>query len=327
VAAVRDFLGMDVAYATEFADGNQVFHHVRGDGDAIGLYEGLVIPLEKTYCQRVVAGDLPNVIPDTHAVAGTLPQAADQAANIGAFVSVPITFSDGELYGTLCAASQTAHPDLEPRDLQFLHVFARLIADQIELQRLQDRERERAIEATAAGALMVALEARDGYTGEHSDAVVTLAVAVAKRLGLDDERVAEVRQAALLHDIGKIAVPDAILNKNGPLTEAEWRVMRTHPISSEQIALGTEGLRHLAPILRAEHERWDGDGYPDRLAGDAIPLASRIVFVCDAYHAMTSDRPYRSALPAEAAAREIAAGAQSQFCPRCARALLDVLAG
>jgi GAF domain-containing protein len=150
VAAVRDFLGMDVAYATEFADGNQVFHHVRGDGDAIGLYEGLVIPLEMTYCQRVVAGELPNVIPDTRAVAGTLPQAADQAANIGAFVSVPITFSDGELYGTLCAASQTAHPDLEPRDLQFLRVFARLIADQIELQRLQDRERERAIEATAS---------------------------------------------------------------------------------------------------------------------------------------------------------------------------------
>ncbi len=99
-----------------------------------------------------------------------------------------------------------------------------------------------------------------------------------------------------------------------------------HPISSERIVGDAPGLESLGPILRAEHERWDGAGYPDGLAGDTIPLASRITFVCDAYHAMTSDRPYRRALPPGAARDQIAAGAGSQFCPACAGALLDVLA-
>ena len=173
--------------------------------------------------------------------------------------------------------------------------------------------------------LIAAVEARDAYTGEHSACVVEHAVAVARHLGLDDDAVAEVEQVALLHDIGKLAVPDTILRKPGPLDEEEWAIMRTHPISSDELIRNVPGLAHLAPAIRAEHERWDGGGYPDGLAGERIPLSSRITLVCDAYHAMTSDRPYRRALPETEARAQIRAGAGSQFCPTAAAALLEIL--
>jgi putative nucleotidyltransferase with HDIG domain len=326
VAAVRDFLGMDVAYATEFVDGQQQFRVLRGDGASFGMHEELAVPLEQTDCQRVLDGRLPNLIPDVRGDERAASLPAAEAADIGAFASVPITLSDGQLYGTLCAASHETQPSLDFRDLQFLRVFARIVADQIEREQQQERARALELRAGATSTLLAALGARDGYTGEHSQAVLYLAVRVADRLGLDDLAIDLVRQAALLHDIGKIAVPDAILNKPGPLTPEEWEVMRTHPITSERIVTAAAGLDGLAPVLRAEHERWDGKGYPDGLAGEQIPLASRITFVCDAYHAMTSDRPYRSALSVDDARKEIAARAGAQFCPSSARALLDVLA-
>lgn len=326
VAAVRDFLGMEVAYASEFVDGQQVLRVVRGDAESFGgAHEGMTMPLEQTYCQRILLGRLPNMIPDVRADDRTASLPITEATGVGAFVSVPITFSDGRLYGTLCAASHDAQPSFEYRDLQFLHVFARLVADQIERDQLQDTTRVLEQQATAARTLSAALEARDGYTGKHSAAVVELAVAVAQRLELDDTHVADIRQAALLHDIGKIAVPDAILNKPAALTDAEWEIMRTHPIASQRIVADIPDLQHLGPVLRAEHERWDGAGYPDGLCGEAIPLASRITLVCDAYHAMTSDRPYRKALALGAAREQITDGAGTQFCPTCAQALLDVL--
>jgi hypothetical protein len=327
VAAVGEYLGLDVAYTTEFVDGEQVFRVLDGDSASFGVGEGTAMPLEQTYCQRVLDGRLPNVIPDVRADDRAASMPITDAADVGAFVSVPITFSDGRFYGTLCGASHATQPTLEYRDLQFLNVVARMIADQLEREALHERSRTLELEATAASTLMAALGARDGYTGSHSEAVVGFAVAVAERLGLDGDDLTRVRQAALLHDVGKIAVPDAILNKPGRLTEQEWQVMRLHPLTSERIAREAPGLEALAPVLRGEHERWDGRGYPDGIAGEAIPLVSRIIFVCDAYHAMTSDRPYRRALAPAIAREEIATGAGSQFCPTCAAALLAVLDG
>lgn len=326
VAAVRDFLGMDVAYATEFVDGHQLFRVLRGDGESFGVHEGVAIPLEQTYCQRILTGRLPNLIADAQGDdrAASLP--ITREAGVGAYASVPITLSDGRLYGTLCAASHAAQPSLDSRDLQFLRVFARIVADQIERAQHEEHAHALALQAAATSTLLAALGARDGYTVEHSQAVLDLAARVADRLGLDEPAIEQVRQAALLHDIGKIAIPDAVLNKPGPLTPEDWDVMRTHPIVSEEIAIAAGGMEEIAPVLRAEHERWDGGGYPDGLAGEQIPLASRITFVCDAYHAMTSDRPYRVALTPDAARAQIAAAAGTQFCPACARALLDVLA-
>jgi diguanylate cyclase (GGDEF)-like protein len=170
--------------------------------------------------------------------------------------------------------------------------------------------------------LALALEARDGYTGAHSDAVEGLAVAVAARLGLDPSQVADVRSAALLHDIGKIGVPDRVLHKPGRLDEDEWALMHQHPAIGERILRPLPGFDAIATAVRHAHESWDGHGYPDGLAGEAIPLASRIVLACDAWHALASDRPYRPALPAADARAELERCAGTQFDPRVVEALL-----
>ena len=186
-------------------------------------------------------------------------------------------------------------------------------------------ERNRAAEAYGAvvRSLAVALSARDGYTGEHSDTVRELSVAVGRAIGLDGTSLAEVEAGALLHDVGKIGIPDSILNKPGPLDEAEWQLMREHPIIGERILLPLPGLGRVARAVRHEHERWDGSGYPDGIAGEAIPLASRIVLACDAFNALVSDRPYRSALPVSDAVAELERCAGTQFDP----AVIDVLLG
>src|SRR4051794_12911351 len=173
--------------------------------------------------------------------------------------------------------------------------------------------------------LALALEARGGYTGEHSDAVERLSVAVADRLGLDRAQVADVQSTALLHDIGKIGIPDRVLHKPGRLDETEWALMHEHPVIGERILRPLPGFGSVATAVRHEHERWDGGGYPDGLAGEDIPLPSRIVLACDAWNALVSDRPYRRALPAADARAELERCAGSQFDPRVVRALLACL--
>src|SRR3954469_24431935 len=175
--------------------------------------------------------------------------------------------------------------------------------------------------------LALALEARDGYTGEHSDAVERLSVAVAARLGLDRAQVADVQSTALLHDIGKIGIPDRVLHKPGRLPPGEGALMHEHPVIGERILRPLPGFGAVATAVRHEHERWDGRGYPDGLAGEDIPLPSRIVLACDAYHAMTSDRPYRRAMTAGEACQELARGAGTQFDPGVVEALLSVVGG
>ena len=191
-----------------------------------------------------------------------------------------------------------------------------------------EQERSRAAEAYRAvvRSLAAALEARDGYTGEHSDAVHDLSVAVAQRLGLAAREIAEVEAVALLHDVGKIGIPDGILHKPGPLTDDEWKLMREHPVIGERILRPLPGLSNVATAVRHEHERWDGRGYPDGLAGEAIPLPSRVVLACDAYNALVSDRPYRRALSQERATTELKRCSGTQFDPLVIDALLDCLA-
>jgi HD-GYP domain-containing protein (c-di-GMP phosphodiesterase class II) len=132
-------------------------------------------------------------------------------------------------------------------------------------------------------------------------------------------------RAAELHDIGKVAVPDAILHKPGPLDEADWSFIRQHTIIGERIVGAADALRPVGRVVRASHERWDGAGYPDGLAGEDIPLGSRIVFACDAWDAMTCDRGYRRALSAEVAAQELRANAGTQFDATVVGALLAVV--
>jgi diguanylate cyclase (GGDEF)-like protein len=176
-------------------------------------------------------------------------------------------------------------------------------------------------------ALASALQERDRYTGDHSESVVDVAGRVGETLALDAEAVARLRTAALLHDIGKVGVPDEILHKPGPLDEREWEIMRQHPIIGERILRAIPGLGSIAKIVRHEHERWDGKGYPDGLAGEEIPIGARIILACDAYHAMTSDRPYRAAMSHTDAVAELTRNAGSQFDPNVAEALVGYLYG
>ena len=177
----------------------------------------------------------------------------------------------------------------------------------------------------AVQALAAAIEARDNYTHQHSEQVVALATDVARLLGLSPSDLEQVRHGALLHDVGKLAIPNEILHKPGPLTDAEWRVMAEHPVIGERILRRTPQLGHLAPIVRHEHERWDGGGYPDGLARTSIPIASRIILACDAYNAMITTRPYREAMSTEHATAELRAKAGTQFDPEVVEALLERL--
>jgi diguanylate cyclase (GGDEF)-like protein/putative nucleotidyltransferase with HDIG domain len=179
----------------------------------------------------------------------------------------------------------------------------------------------------AIEALAVALLERDRYTGEHSEAVIEMSGAVARNLGLKMTEVERVKSAALLHDIGKVAIPDEILHKPGPLTDDEWKLMKEHPVIGERILRVLPGLGNVARIVRHEHERWDGDGYPDGLVGEQIPLGSRIIIAADTYHAITSDRPYRAARSHSEAVEELTRCAGTQFDPNVTQALIGFLYG
>jgi putative nucleotidyltransferase with HDIG domain len=172
------------------------------------------------------------------------------------------------------------------------------------------------------------LEADDAYTGgEHSHGVVALALAVGDALGLAARDRRNLEFAALLHDIGKIRVPDEIIDKPGKLTEAEYEIVKRHPVDGQEMLERVGGvLAQVGSIVRHHHERWDGRGYPDRIAGEAIPLAARIICVCDAYSAMTTNRPYRAALPVADAVAELERCSSHQFDPNVVAALLRTVA-
>src|SRR3954453_7670302 len=157
----------------------------------------------------------------------------------------------------------------------------------------------------------------------HSEGVVDLALAVGDEMGLDPARRRNLEFGALLHDVGKIAVPKAIINKPGPLDDDEWEIMRGHTIEGQRLLDKVGGfMREVGLVVRSSHERFDGDGYPDGLAGEQIPLGARIVACCDAFSAMTTDRSYRKARSAREALEELERCSGSQFDPVVVEALL-----
>lgn len=166
-----------------------------------------------------------------------------------------------------------------------------------------------------------AIRACDGATGAHSDDVVHLCDAIADVIGVHGHERSELLAAAQLHDIGKIGLPQEVLLKPGPLDEGEWVLIRQHAVAGAQMIQSVPELSEIARLVRHSHERWDGGGYPDGLAGEEIPLASRIGFCADAFHAIRSDRPYRRARPARAALDEVKRNAGSQFDPHVVDAL------
>jgi two-component system cell cycle response regulator len=178
------------------------------------------------------------------------------------------------------------------------------------------------IHGQTSGVLLRAQSERDRALGQHAADVAELAQPVARRLGLADDELRRVQQVAELHDVGKFAIPDAILDKPGPLTSDEWELVRRHPVVGQRIVAAAPALADIADLVRATHERFDGGGYPDGLAGEDIPLVARIVAVCDAFDAMTSTRPYRPALSVDEALAELRRCAGTQFDPAVVSAFL-----
>ena len=179
-----------------------------------------------------------------------------------------------------------------------------------------------AAKRSAVSVAAATLSACDGATGAHWDDVVHLCDAVANELGIHGQGRAELLAAAQLHDIGKVAIPPEILDKPGPLDELEWTTIREHTVVGARILESVPELDGVARLVRHSHERWDGGGYPDGLAGEEIPLGSRIVFCADAFHAIRADRPYRPGHTARAALAEIQRNAGTQFDPEVAAALV-----
>jgi hypothetical protein len=226
---------------------------------------------------------------------------------------------DGQARGVLAVSTTAQARPFEPDQLELLGDLADLAASLVEER--DRREAAAAVLAAGAEVLARAVDMRDDYTGRHSAQVGALATRVGSRLGMDPGEVTLLDCAARLHDVGKLAVPDAILQKPGPLDEDEWKVMRKHPDMGAEMVARVPGLEELAELVRAHHERWDGSGYPQGLAGERIPLASRVISACDAFEAMLSNRPYRAPLTADEALAELTAGSGSQFDPAVVAAI------
>ena len=171
--------------------------------------------------------------------------------------------------------------------------------------------------------IVAALDARDAYTASHSDRVADMVLVLAAALGLDEDETTRIHMAAHLHDIGKIAVPDSVLRKAGPLTRPEWEEMRRHPVTGYEILRKIDDFKEIAILVRHHHERWDGRGYPDGLSGHDIPPGSRVIAVADSIDAMMSSRSYRPAMTSAACRREIEKNSGIMYDPRVAAAALE----
>jgi HD-GYP domain-containing protein (c-di-GMP phosphodiesterase class II) len=190
---------------------------------------------------------------------------------------------------------------------------------------LRKSSRRASTERQTTDVLVKVLAERSPALGQHLDGVSELCLAVAHKLSISEDNITPLLQAAALHDVGKLAIPDEVINKPGPLTEEEWTFVRKHTLIGERILGAAPALSRAAKLVRASHERYDGEGYPDGLAGDEIPLGARIIAVCDAYDAMTSDRPYRARKDKAVALAELERYAGTQFDPVVVRSFLEVI--
>ncbi len=248
---------------------------------------------------------------------------------IASAISVPL-ISSKKVIGVLNVSRKIGSGPYHDSDVEFLSVLCGQAAIAIENAKLFGQIRAKEGELRAANfdsikALAEALESKDAYTRGHSDRAEEFALAVGEMVGIAPERMEYLRYAAILHDIGKIGVPDAILNKPASLIPKEYDIMKTHPEKGAEIVRQIKYLAPVVPLVQHHHENWDGSGYPLGVSGEAIPLESRIVAVLDAYDAMTSDRCYRKAPGLKFALEELRRFSGTQFDPRVVEAFLKVV--
>jgi putative nucleotidyltransferase with HDIG domain len=236
-------------------------------------------------------------------------------------LAVPILV-DGCVWGVLNLEELRTH-SFDRGDLTLLELVSAELGGALHRCKLY-HELENAFTTTLT-VLCSAAQASDAYTAAHEEDVAELATRVAAEMRLQPSEQRAVRYAALTHDLGKIAVPSHILNKPGPLDVDEWEVMRRHTIVGSELLRKIPFFADVHPLVRSHHERWDGGGYPDGLAGDSIPIGARILTVCDSYNAMVTNRPYRAALNGSEATAELTRNAGSQFDPGVVEALLRLV--
>ncbi len=237
------------------------------------------------------------------------------------FIICPLRAED-RIIGILGADRRGNDKRLTNSDTEFLSIFANNLATVFLRARLDEELKTSYVSAVRA--LVQAIEEKDTYTRGHSERVARMAVEVARKLGLSETEIEYLRFGSILHDVGKIGIPESIVRSPKPLTDAEFKIIQKHPLKGVEILEPIEFIRSHMYLIRNHHERWDGRGYPDKLAGDDIPLGAQIVSIADAYDAMTSSRPYRKGMPSKQAAREIRKNMNTQFSERVGDAFLDV---
>jgi hypothetical protein len=281
-------------------------------GTRVGADEGVL--------GRVLASGEPQSVPDCGSLGQPVAPEFLDGATRAAFAPIR---TGGAVTGVLAVAA-CGGVRLDEQRLELLCELAEMAAAALD-NADGSRDGDRTVAANV-NALAAAMDLRDRRTAEHAEDVVDLARMVGHMLQLDPAAMIELEFAARLHDVGKIRVPDEVLNKPGPLDTEELAVMRCHSAWGAETLSGVAGLEVVATIVRFHHERWDGGGYPDGLRGACIPLASRIIAVCDSFGAMTSDRPYRAGVSPAVAVAELRAGAGTQFDPAVVHAFCEAVA-
>ncbi len=278
-------------------------------------------PVSEGVNGRVARSGRTALVPDTRADPDYIVR--DPKTDPRAELAVPVLV-DGSVWGVLNIEA-TEPGALAEADAALVEAIATSFGVAVHRARLV-ADLESAF-TTALAALTSTVEAKDDYTACHGEDVAVLAERVALRMSLSSAQARDVRYAAMLHDIGKVAVPSEILLKPGPLTDEEWVTMRSHAAVGGELVGRIDAFAHLAPAVRASHERWDGAGYPDGLAGEAIPLAARIIAACDTYDAIITDRPYRASRSPREACEELRRVAGTQLDARVVDAVVAELEG
>ncbi|HEU5287589.1 MAG TPA: GAF domain-containing protein [Candidatus Limnocylindria bacterium] len=319
--AAGGLVARDAFYVARFDHEKREFDFVlQADGEDV--WRGERYPLATGPTSQVVVTGETYVVRSPEDPAQRRGMTFGEATRVsGSAAHVPLK-SRGRLIGVLSSQSYSSDA-FDDEDIVVLQSLANLVATAFENAEHMQQMRE--LYLASVKALAAAVDARDPYTRSHSARVAALARTVAEELRLGPDELRRVQLGALLHDIGKIGIPDAILNKPGPLSADEWVLMRTHPAVGASILAAVEPLRDLVPIVRTHHERYDGNGYPEHLAGDEIPIESHIVAAADAFEVIVSRRAYKQAQTVEFACAELLRCRATQFHPDVVDAFLRVI--